>query len=179
MHQDRLRQGLGLCVSRQRLRLESYRRRIGDPRRLVGERQQALDELGMRLEMCSQDVLARARERRGVMSARLRNLHPAARVAAGRQRWGALQARLDRSMAAKLIEARRDLVGARGALDHLSPIGSLERGYAIVRDTNGGVVTDSGQTQTGDSVQILLHRGAIDATVVGTETKNEFEPESS
>jgi len=82
-------------------------------------------------------------------------------------------------MAAKLVAARRDLGTAHGALEHLSPIGSLERGYAIVRDTNGGVLTDSGQTQSGDLVQILLHRGAIDATVVGTETKNEFEPESS
>ena len=82
-------------------------------------------------------------------------------------------------MQVRFLEARRDLQASRGALEHLSPIGSLERGYAIVRDKKGGVITDSSRAHQGDFVQILLHRGAIDATVVGTETKNEFEPESS
>ena len=179
IHQDRLRQGLGLCVSRQRLRLEAIRRRLGDPKRMVAERQQAVDELSLRLEMCIQDALARARERRGVMGARLHNLHPAARVAVGRQRWDALRGRLERSIQARLVAAKRDLQTSRGALEHLSPVGSLERGYAIVRAGNGAVVTDSTDAKSGDSLQIILHRGAIDATVVGTKAKNEFEPESS
>jgi exodeoxyribonuclease VII large subunit len=178
VHRERLRQGLGLCVSRNRLRLESLLRKIGDPRRLVAERQQALDELSMRLEMRLQDSLARSRERSGVLSARLRNLHPASRVGVARQRWSTLSGRLERAMGSHLSETRRDLQGAREALNHLSPVGSLERGYAIVRHGNGGVVTDSSRTSTGDSIEILLHRGAIDATVVGTKTKNHFEPEN-
>jgi exodeoxyribonuclease VII large subunit len=63
-------------------------------------------------------------------------------------------------------------------LEHLSPIASLERGYAIVRSTKGGVLTDAGKVQQGDELQILLHRGAIGARVVDTDSKNDFEPES-
>ena len=69
---------------------------------------------------------------------------------------------------------KRDLQTSRGALEHLNPVGSLERGYAIVRTGNGAVVTDSTDAKSGDSLQIILHRGAIDATVVGTRAKNEL-----
>ena len=178
VYRERLRQGLKMTVGRDRLRLEATLRRLGDPRRTVAEAQQELDELAHRLEVCVNHAVARSRERRGVLAARLRNLHPAARLMIGRQRIRALNDRLERATTNALLKHRRDLESARTAIRHLSPLANLERGYAIVRDEEGAVITDSQGVQTGQLMQILLHRGAIDATVVGRSTETDFDSET-
>jgi exodeoxyribonuclease VII large subunit len=46
-------------------------------------------------------------------------------------------------------------------LDSLSPLRSLQRGYAILTDANGSVVTDAGTVGQGDSVQAVLAKGRL------------------
>ncbi len=50
-------------------------------------------------------------------------------------------------------------------LTSLSPLATLERGYAIVRDENGHVVTDSSATNVGDAISVRLHRGGLTTVV--------------
>jgi exodeoxyribonuclease VII large subunit len=56
---------------------------------------------------------------------------------------------------------------AAGRLDALSPLSVLARGYSIVFDQNGGVLKSARAVNTGDSVLIRLHDGALDAQVTG------------
>jgi exodeoxyribonuclease VII large subunit len=144
---------------------------------IIGSRQQRLDDLVFRMQVEAEKVLARGRERQGILAARLRNLHPKAQVQQGRHNWQALSRRLMVGGRGAVGEARMSLRRATEALSHLSPLASLERGYAIVRGECRSVINSAGQVNQGDSLEILLHRGAIDARVVGTEAKNEFEPE--
>jgi exodeoxyribonuclease VII large subunit len=144
---------------------------------VIGRRQQQLDDLAFRMQVEAQKLLARGRERQGILTARLRNLHPRAQVEQGRQNWQALSRRLMVGGRGVIGEARTSLLRATEALSHLSPLASLERGYAIVRGEGRSVINSAAQVKPGDSLEILLHRGAINARVVGTETKNEFEPE--
>lgn len=54
------------------------------------------------------------------------------------------------------------------ALDHLNPEATLARGFAIVRDEHGSVVSDARILTTGQAIHLRLATGAIDATVVAT-----------
>ena len=62
--------------------------------------------------------------------------------------------------------------GLRLRLDSLSPRDTLRRGYAIVqrRDEAGAVVTDAVDVTSGESVDITLNRGAIEAEVTSTRS---------
>jgi len=69
--------------------------------------------------------------------------------------------RLDSSLDA-LDERRRHLRA-------LSPQRTLDRGYAIVQDDAGRVVSDAARTSRDDVVRVTLAAGRLTATVTGTE----------
>jgi exodeoxyribonuclease VII large subunit len=50
-------------------------------------------------------------------------------------------------------------------LQSLSPLATLERGYAIVTDGGGKVLTDAGGVSRGAAIDVRLARGALAATV--------------
>ena len=84
------------------------------------------------------------------------------RAARAREELGvAAQRRLDASQSA--------VASLRRALRAVSPLDTLDRGYAIVSRPDGtrwgAVITDAGGTRAGEAIQAHLASGTIDATV--------------
>jgi len=84
-----------------------------------------------------------------------------------------LARQLDRATAlvrARIARHRSVLETRSAALMALSPLGVLERGYAVVtRSDDGSVVTAAGQVGPGDGLSIRLRRGRLEADVTGTD----------
>lgn len=84
--------------------------------------------------------------------------------------------RMSASLAAcgrRLLVPYRDEVGhAAKMLDAYSPLGVLSRGYAIVRDAAGHVVTDATSMSAGDGMSVMLAHGSVDATVTGVRVED-------
>lgn len=57
------------------------------------------------------------------------------------------------------------------ALDALSPLKVLERGYAVVRRNNGQVLADAEQALPNEELRITLHRGELPVKVLEREQK--------
>ena len=70
-------------------------------------------------------------------------------------------------MARRLEQARSRFALATRSLQSLSPLATLERGYAIVFDARGSVVTDAAAVQPGEMIEARLARGRITAKVEG------------
>ena len=76
--------------------------------------------------------------------------------------------------AATALNHRLQLAAARvegvsAALASLSPVDTLRRGYSVVSDrASGRVLTDAGETDPGDTIDITLHQGSIMASVEST-----------
>jgi exodeoxyribonuclease VII large subunit len=51
------------------------------------------------------------------------------------------------------------------ALQALSPLAILERGYALVFDASGNLLTDGAKVKPGDEISARLARGTVRATV--------------
>ena len=60
---------------------------------------------------------------------------------------------------------------AAAALDAMSPLKVLERGYAIAHDAQGHVVREANAITIGDAVRLRLWKGALDCRVEGTENE--------
>jgi exodeoxyribonuclease VII large subunit len=84
-----------------------------------------------------------------------------------RERLEQTRARLHRAPLLTVERKRARLEGAHGRLRALSPRGTLERGYAIVR-TGGRLVRRSGEVESGTRVDVELGRGSFEATVEET-----------
>ena len=51
------------------------------------------------------------------------------------------------------------------ALDAMSPLKVLGRGYSVVRTEDGGVVRQAEQVRVGERLEITLRRGSVSAEV--------------
>jgi exodeoxyribonuclease VII large subunit len=113
-------------------------------------------------------VVPAAEELRSALDERLERMAAATRriVARSRERLERLRERL-LGAPRTLLERRRATVDRAGARLHaLSPLATLERGYAIVRH-EGVAVRDAGLVPVGAEVDAQLVRGALRARVEG------------
>ena len=122
--------------------------------------------------------LAARRMRRAELAGRLRGLHPRLRVRASETRLRGLEQRLVAGSRSALITRRARLDQALRTLGVLSPVASLERGYAILRDPSKGVVTDASRVARGSQLEVLLHLGSLDVRVDGVHPGRAGEAES-
>lgn len=158
----------------ERARLEGARARLHSfGLRLPQAHRERLDALERRLHAHHpQRRLARDRRRLEQLTARLRDaghlLGPDVR-----RRFEALDRRLRAAAAAAPARARLRLARAAGALQALSPLGVLERGYAVVTDAAGRSLTDASAVHEGDAIALRLHRGRLRARVTGHEPEGE------
>lgn len=82
------------------------------------------------------------------------------------------QKRLDAAMGQVIHQKKQQLIRFASGLDAMSPLKVLARGYSMVRDRNGCVLTDSSGICVGDHVFISLHKGELEAciqTIIGDD----------
>lgn len=91
------------------------------------------------------------------------------RLTAARVRLDSASAACGGAMETKLQEGRERLGLAAASLDALSPLGVLERGYAIAQDASGRLLRDAASVSLGDSVSVRLAKGKLKTRVEATD----------
>jgi exodeoxyribonuclease VII large subunit len=96
------------------------------------------------------------------MMAKLDSQHPVQRIQLLATRQVALSRRLKATLS-RLLERRRQALKASGEKLHaVSPLATLERGYAIAsRGRDGKILRKISDAQTGESVDIRLSDGTL------------------
>ena len=166
--EQRLRQAQGRLVEglRYRCQVLSHRLHRQHPLAELERRQQRVDDLERRLSDALRQRLDSQRRRRDQAWSRLLRLNPVTRLALLRQRLTAMEARLGQAPARQLALRREHLAGLALALDALSPLGTLARGYAILRRTGTGeLIRDAAQVAVDDRIEARLGRGALTARI--------------
>ncbi len=160
-HQQQQLQGL-----RQRLRWLEQRLRLRHPGQLLRQQAQRLDDLELRSRLALRSRLRSLQAALDASLARLRENTPTHRLDRLELRRGALAQRLDNAMRQRLLEARRRLVQAGKALDTVSPLATLERGYAIVSRAGERTILRSASVVTpGEQIESRLAEGTLLCTV--------------
>ena len=136
----------------------------------VSRRRVALDALGAR--RCLADPLSSVRDRASDLLQTEQRLHDAIprSLSRSRDRSEQLASRLSAAGSQIARPAESTLARLAASLDALSPLSVLARGYAIARDSGGGVVKDAAELARGDEVRVLLGSGSFDATVTKVNT---------
>ena len=129
------------------------------------QRSQRLDELEQRLIRAVRGEISERRTTLVHLAAHLRQRSPALRVAAARGRMQIASKSLRTELQRRLGALDNRLRLAAGKLNTVSPLATLQRGYAIVTDANSTVVTDATAVAPGDVIQARLSRGTLQARV--------------
>ncbi|HTL20864.1 MAG TPA: exodeoxyribonuclease VII large subunit [Steroidobacteraceae bacterium] len=188
---QRMQAGMRRELRAVRARLDTVGRRLGreHPGVRLQQQMQRLDDLSQRLGGSTRGTLHREGQRLAELRARLQQHSP--RHALGG--WGArnqslqlrlaramnehrtraaaratqLQARLERAASERLLRSEQRLALAQRALDAVSPLATVRRGFAIVKRSDGTVLTDATTVAIGEEIEASLARGSLTARVTG------------
>ena len=132
---------------------------------LIHQRQQTLDDLTHRMELAERQLLEQLRRRWETISAAVR--HYDLRLVLS-----VMRKQIDGATAALVSVMRNVFLGHRvrserlqTALETLSPLAILERGYALVFDSQGKLLKDVRSVKVGDEISARLAHGEIQAAV--------------
>lgn len=122
-----------LSQHRQRLNWLEKALQIQHPGERLQRNAQRLDELEQRLNKAMQLTLKQNQHRLTLGSQKLKQFLPTDKIAQHQQQLQYLQQRLQRAMDLKLVTLKRQQTGISQTLQAVSPLATLERGYAIVQ----------------------------------------------
>jgi exodeoxyribonuclease VII large subunit len=131
----------------------------------IRQRQQKLDDLTYRMERGERRLLEQMRRRWETVAAAVRHYDLGSILAGMRIGLGAGVAALAGAMRNVLLLHKTRTGRLRTALESLSPLAVLERGYALVFDASGKLLKDAGGTEVGQEISARLARGEIVARV--------------
>ncbi|KZX59416.1 exodeoxyribonuclease VII large subunit [Halioglobus sp. HI00S01] len=153
-------------------RLDHLRARLKHPGAQLREQSQRLDDLEQRLILAQKNLLARKKNELALLESRLHANSPLPRIQQMQKDLTVSQQRLEGAMQTKLADARNRLAHLAQMLDSLSPLATLARGYAIVTDADGKVVTDASSVAKGTSLTTRLASGSLEVTVDSVSEKD-------
>ncbi|HZC85560.1 MAG TPA: exodeoxyribonuclease VII large subunit [Steroidobacteraceae bacterium] len=190
---ERLEAGMRreLRVGRARFEAVGHRLALAHPGVRLQQQMQRLDDLTQRLAGATRACLHREGQRLAEDRARLQQHSPQRVLGEWASRNQSLELRLARALRelssrrTDRIEQLRDrleraarqrvtgiaqrLALAQRALDAVSPLATLARGFAIVKRADGTVLTDAATVAVGDEIEARLARGTLTARVTGSK----------
>jgi len=132
---------------------------------LIHRRQQRLDELVYRLSQAERSIIEHWRRRFENLSAAVRHYDVRRVLANVRKDLNVYSAALVSAFRNLLLERKVRVERMDTALQALSPVAILERGYALVFDVSGKLLKDAANVKPGDEISAKLAKGTVVATV--------------
>lgn len=148
-------------------RLDRAAAQLISPAQRLAHQRERLNTLRHRLAAAGQRPAQQRQSRLQVLMQRLARRVPD--TARAGERLERVVARLARTQRQGIDGAERRLAAVAAHLRALDPDNTLQRGYAIVRDAQGAILTDAAAMRAGDRVRIDLARGRAEADVVSAE----------
>ena len=131
------------------------------------ELKQRIDQLRLRLR---QSLTKKAEDARQQLT-RLQQRHvlqrPQELVFQRQRQLDEWQQRATRAISRRLRDARSELAHAAGRLESLSPLGVLQRGYAVALDENDQLIADAQSLEVDQEIKIRFRDGQASAQVKG------------
>ena len=163
-----------IAFERKHLGALAHRLQRVHPGTVLRAQQQRLDELETRLARGLRNVVAALELRLREAAAKLTAANPRFQLHLALQRFARAHATLRSAMrrCIELLSTRTAL--AERSLRSLSPLATLDRGYAIVTQmSSGDVLTKSADVSAGDAIGVRLARGSLAAKVTRSEPPDE------
>jgi exodeoxyribonuclease VII large subunit len=137
---------------------------------VIRQRQQKLDDLTHRVELAQRNLLEKSRRRWEIVSAAVRHYDVRLVLSGMRKELDSRTSALGSVMRNVLLQYRVRSERLETALQSLSPLAILDRGYALVFDANGKLLKDADAVKIGDEISARLAHGQIDAAITKKQT---------
>jgi exodeoxyribonuclease VII large subunit len=140
-------------------------KQLKHPGQRLQDHNQRLDELEQRLTQAQSTGTRHLRSRLETLQARLLGQSPGQGLREIRIKLDKLQHANRQAILNKLGRNKQQLASVSRALDTVSPLATLGRGYAIVQTQTGQVVRKASDVSVNDSIKTRLGSGHLDCRV--------------
>lgn len=131
------------------------------PKRKLQEKMQRLDYFEITFAQLITRLLSKKQKSLNELDNQLRHASPTRNIHLQRQRIAQLQHQMN-TLVVRLVNAQKHSLASHAAkLDALSPLATLQRGYAIVTDSHDQLITRASQVKLADKVQVKLQEGEL------------------
>jgi exodeoxyribonuclease VII large subunit len=148
-------------------------KRLRHPGQQLQEQAQRLDDMESRLKIAVENRLKLQRAQLATQTAKMENCQPGHQIARLNMSNQQLSQRLQRAMQQQLGGFQQRLKSNGLALHTLSPLQTLGRGYAIIKDRQQRIVRSSKQLKKGDKISAQLGQGRIQCAIETIEENND------
>lgn len=164
--EKRLLRAMRETLSGKQQKLDWLNARLIHPRQRITLLAERLHNLRRRLRSSSTFHIQAMSARVGGLHARLNQVSPAARIGQLKQRCTDLDRRFHLSIDNAIKRHRQRLSTAVQNLNTLSPLATLQRGYAIVEKSDATtIIRDAREVESGDGITAKLARGRLGCIV--------------
>lgn len=159
-----LSQATHYCIAREQQRLDHISLRLIHPATRMARARDRLALLGSQIDAFVARSLRRHKDRLNRATLGLHRNVPS--IARYKGQVGLLAQGLNSALRVQQQKRLNSLDSIAAALAHLSPEATLARGFSIVRDASGLLVTDAANLQVGQTVSLHLAHGAAEASIL-------------
>ncbi|XOV82133.1 MAG: exodeoxyribonuclease VII large subunit [bacterium] len=145
--------------------LKHLQRRLPNPEQIITRFGQRIDDANLRLEAAISRKLDYLRLQISGAQRQLQALGPTEQLHSAQRSLVSSQRRLIYAMRQRLVAQSNQLAGFSRMLHGVSPLPTINRGFALVENNSGSVVTSLAQLSPGDTTTTYLQDGAFVATV--------------
>ncbi len=159
-----------------RLHLRNLTLQLKTPTHLVNQASQRIDELRGRLEHTVRMTMHNATRRAGIAREQIYRHGPQQQLNMSQLKTVQLMDKMVSGMAQSLAQHHRTLANLARMLQSVSPLPTLGRGYALVRNAENNVVSDISRINVDQSLTTYLANGKFISTVTAIEPGAVFNP---
>ncbi|MGW8228857.1 MAG: exodeoxyribonuclease VII large subunit, partial [Gammaproteobacteria bacterium] len=172
--QSRLQRIATRTIEARQQQLRFVSGRLPHPARRLEERLQRLDELALRRNHAMQHLLRHRSTEIRMMQERLQHFSPRQRLAQYRLQNRNLGQRLLTGLQHYLQRQQHQLQHLAHALDTISPLATLSRGYAIVTTAvDDKIVRRASEVNVGDTIHTRLAQGRLESSITRIDDTQE------
>jgi len=138
---------------------------IQSPEKQLQNKSQAIDHLENRLNQATKQIIQSNQKTHKDLVNRLSLLSPDHKISQFKIRYENLSQRLEHSIKRELSILKEKLQSHSRVLESVSPLATISRGYAIVKDKNNLIIRNIDDVNVGDKIVTQLSNGNLSCTV--------------
>lgn len=164
---SRLLQAYAGKLNQQKQQLSNLNNQLSllHPNHKIQMAQQRCDELLFKLNSLNQQKITLCQQQLAQQKEAVLAFNPQLKLQQTVAKQQQLQQRLTSHMQTLLERNQHQWQQLSHSLHIVSPLATLDRGYAIVKDDNNKVITDSEQVKPNQNLNVKLHQGELKVTV--------------
>ena len=145
--------------------LRNLQLRVRTPEQFLQQAAMRIDDASARIQSLLHNRQDLLQQKTRHLTQRLQQQSPNRRIAAEKQQLAGLNARLQHITQQNLTSRHQALLNSARMLHSVSPLPTIARGYAVVTDQTGNVVSEIADLKENTAVKTYISDGAFTATV--------------